>query len=77
MIRLTVEHRMIQTHQQIDDFIQATLKRFVARALTAVGLPGTDAEQVARLMILPTCADQMATASSAYLNTCAASEPAE
>jgi L-2-hydroxycarboxylate dehydrogenase (NAD+) len=33
-------------------FKSSDLEAFVARALTAVGLPGTDAERVARLMIL-------------------------
>jgi L-2-hydroxycarboxylate dehydrogenase (NAD+) len=41
------------TQTQIDRRFQSSdLEAFVARALTAVGLPASDAEQVARLMIL-------------------------
>jgi hypothetical protein len=47
-----VEHRMIQTASADRRFHSSDLEAFVARALTTVGLPGTDAEQVARLMIL-------------------------
>src|SRR4029453_3317803 len=52
MFRLAGWTKMIQTASADRRFHSSDLEAFVARALTAVGLPGTDAEQVARLMIL-------------------------
>jgi LDH2 family malate/lactate/ureidoglycolate dehydrogenase len=43
---------MTQTRSTDRRFKSGELEAFVARALTAVGLPASDAEQVARLMIL-------------------------
>jgi LDH2 family malate/lactate/ureidoglycolate dehydrogenase len=43
---------MTQSPSNDRRFKSSDLEAFVARALTTVGLPGTDAEQVARLMIL-------------------------
>jgi L-2-hydroxycarboxylate dehydrogenase (NAD+) len=43
---------MTQNHSADRRFKSSDLEAFVARALTAVGLPVSDAEQVARLMIL-------------------------
>ena len=43
---------MAQTPSPDRRFHASDLEAFVARALTAVGLPVSDAEQVARLMIL-------------------------
>ena len=47
-----VELKMTQTPLADRRFKSSDLEAFVGRALTAVGLPRTDAEQVARLMIL-------------------------
>ena len=43
---------MAQTLQPERRFQSRELESFVSRALTAVGLPASDAEQVAQLMIL-------------------------
>src|SRR5439155_21971188 len=47
-----VELKMTQTASADRRFHSSDLEAFVARALTAVGLPVSDAEQVARLMTL-------------------------
>ena len=43
---------MTQNQSTVRRFQSSDLEAFVARALTVVGLPASDAEQVARLMIL-------------------------